>query len=137
MNWIFLAIAVAVLAALVWLGRRGPRKPNEWRSAAGIVGIACVVAGLAVMLRGLMFAGAVTVAVGIGLTAVARRVPIPFGPMSEDEARRVLGVEDVATADQIQAAYRTRMRTAHPDRGGDPAVAARLNTARDKLLKKR
>ncbi len=135
MIWILLAIAV--LAALVWLGRRGPKKPNEWRSAAGIVGIACVVAGLAVMLRGLMFAGGATVLVGIALSLVARRIPIPFGPMTEDEARRVLGVEDLATADQIQAAYRARMRTAHPDQGGDPVVAARLNTARDKLLKKR
>lgn len=135
MTWIFLA--VAVFAALVWLGRRGPKKPNEWRSAAGIVGIACIVAGVAVMVRGLMFAGGATVLVGIALSLVARRVPIPFGPMTEDEARRVLGVEDIATVDDIQAAYRARMRTAHPDQGGDPAVAARLNTARDKLLKKR
>ena len=135
MIWIFLAIGV--LTALVWLGRRGPKQPNEWRSAAGIVGIACIVAGIAVMVRGLMFAGMVTVAVGIALSMVARRIPIPFGPMSEDEARRVLGVEDIATVEQIQAAYRARMRTAHPDQGGDAAVAARLNTARDKLLKKR
>lgn len=130
-------LAVAVFAALVWLGRRGPKKPNEWRSAAGIIGIACIVAGLAVMLRGLVLAGSVTVAVGLALSLVAKRIPLPFGPMTEDQARTILGVDIDATEAQIQTAYRTRMRTAHPDQGGDAAEAARLNTARDRLLKKR
>jgi hypothetical protein len=134
---IFVVLALAVFAALVWLGRRGPRQPNEWRSAAGIVGVACVVAGIAVMVRGLVFAGAATIAVGLVLSGVARRIPLPFGPMTEAEARRVLGVGELATAAEIQAAYRTRMRTAHPDQGGDEAEAARLNTARDRLLKQR
>ncbi|MBX7249713.1 MAG: molecular chaperone DnaJ [Caulobacteraceae bacterium] len=130
-------LAFCVFAALVWLGRRGPKQPNEWRSAAGIVGLACIVAGIAVMVRGLVLAGAVTIAVGLALGLVARRVPLPFGPMTDDEARRVLGVDVDAGEAEIQAAYRARMRTAHPDQGGDEAVAARLNTARDRLLKKR
>jgi hypothetical protein len=130
-------LAVSVFVALVWLGRRGPKQPNEWRSAAGIIGVACIVAGLAVMVRGLVLAGSVTVAVGLVLTLVARRIPMPFGPMSDDAARRVLGVDVDATEAQIQSAYRARMRTAHPDQGGDAAEAARLNTARDRLIKKR
>jgi hypothetical protein len=130
-------LAAAVFAALVWLGRRGPKQPNEWRSAAGIIGIACIVAGLAVMLRGLVVAGTVTVVVGVVLSLVARRIPLPFGPMTEDQARSILGVDIDAGEAEIQAAYRTRMRTAHPDQGGDAAEAARLNSARDRLLKKR
>lgn len=132
-----LFLAAAVLVALIWLGRRGPKQPNEWRSAAGIIGMACVVAGLAIMVRGLVMAGAITTGVGIFLSLVARRVPLPFGPMTADEARRVLGVDIDASEAEIQAAYRARMRTAHPDQGGDAAEAARLNTARDKLIKKR
>ena len=134
MIWI---AAIGIVVVLVWLGRRGPKQPNEWRTAAGIIGMACVVAGVAAMVRGLTFAGGVIVAVGLMLAMVARRVPLPFGPMSDMEARRVLGVGEGATVDEIQAAYRTRMRKAHPDQGGDAALAARLNTARDRLMKKR
>lgn len=134
MIWI---AAIAVVIVLVWLGRRGPKEPNEWRSAAGIIGMACIVAGIAAMLRGLPVAGGLIIGVGLILALVARRVPLPFGPMSDMEARRVLGVGEGATPEEIQSAYRTRMRTAHPDQGGDPELAARLNTARDRLTKKR
>jgi hypothetical protein len=130
-------LAIAIVVAFVWLGRRGPKQPNEWRAAAGIVGMACIVAGIAVMVRGLTVAGAIIIVVGVILALAARRVPLPFGPMSDMEARRVLGVGEDATPEQIQAAYRSRMRSAHPDQGGDPEEAARLNTARDKLTKKR
>lgn len=134
MIWI---LGLAILAALIWLGRRGPKEPNEWRAASGIIGLACIVAGIAAMLRGLTIGGGITILVGIGLALAAKRIPMPWGPMTEAEARRVLGVGEGATPEEIQAAYRARMRTAHPDQGGDPELAARLNTARDKLTKKR
>jgi len=134
MIWILLLVA---LGALVWLGRRTVKRPNEWRSAAGIIGIACIVAGIAVMLRGLPVAGGIIVAVGLSLSLAAKRVILSSGPMSEARARRVLGVSDDADADAIQAAYRARMRTAHPDKGGQADLAAQLNAARDVLLKKR
>lgn len=128
-------LAIAVIVALVWLGRRGPKKPNEWRSAAGIIGIACVVAGVATAIRGLWLAGGLIVAVGLSLTLAARRLPPSFGPMTEAQARRVLGVGEDATVEEIQSAFRSQMRKAHPDRGGEAAEAARLNAARDRLLK--
>jgi len=134
MIWI---LALVALGALVWLGRRTVQRPNEWRSAAGIIGIACVTAGVAVAVRGLWLAGIIIGAVGVSLVLTARRLVLPSGPMTEDEARRVLGVGEDATSADIQGAYRSRMRTAHPDQGGDAAVAARLNAARDKLLKRR
>lgn len=134
MIWV---LAIAVFVALVWLGRRGPKEPNEWRSAAGIVGVACIVAGIAALVRGLVFAGVATILVGIGLALVARRIPLSFGPMTDAQARRILGVEEGATSDEIQTAYRSRMRTAHPDQGGNADEAARINSARDRLTKKR
>ena len=134
MIWV---LAIAVFIALVWLGRRGPREPNEWRSAAGIIGMACIVAGIATLLRGLTVAGSIIMAVGVGLALVARRVPLSFGPMTEAQARRILGVGDEATEAEIQAPYRSRMRTAHPDQGGSADAASRLNAARDKLTGKR
>lgn len=53
------------------------------------------------------------------------------------EARRTLGVGANATETDIRAAYRAKMRQAHPDRGGAHNEAARLTAARDRLLRKR
>ncbi|MDZ7588111.1 MAG: J domain-containing protein [Parasphingorhabdus sp.] len=50
-------------------------------------------------------------------------------------ARAVLGVSPRADRATIQAAWRTRMATAHPDQGGDERMARELNRARDLLLK--
>jgi hypothetical protein len=52
------------------------------------------------------------------------------------EARALLGLGNSPTTAQIRTAFRTKMAQAHPDRGGDPALAARLTQARDRLLKK-
>lgn len=41
----------------------------------------------------------------------------------------ILGVAEDATPDQIQAAWRARRSAAHPDNGGDPEDAKRLNQA--------
>ena len=51
------------------------------------------------------------------------------------EARAVLGVGLRADADTIRAAHRRLVAEAHPDRGGSPELARRLNDARDLLLK--
>lgn len=51
------------------------------------------------------------------------------------EARAVLGVGLRADADAIRAAHRRLLAQAHPDRGGSPELARRLNMARDLLLK--
>ncbi len=45
---------------------------------------------------------------------------------------QVLGVTPTATQDEIDAAWREKMKGAHPDKpGGSDAAAARLNKARD------
>jgi hypothetical protein len=44
---------------------------------------------------------------------------------------QVLGLKPDATDEQIDVAWREKMRAAHPDRGGSDAAAARLNRARD------
>lgn len=51
-------------------------------------------------------------------------------------ARAILGVGPTASESEIRAAYRTKMRRAHPDRGGAHNEAARLTAARDRLLKR-
>jgi hypothetical protein len=63
--------------------------------------------------------------------------PAPSPPDPRDiEARAILGVGPTATASEIRAAHRAQMAQAHPDRGGSHAQAARINAARDRLLRR-
>ena len=50
------------------------------------------------------------------------------------EARAVLGVGLRADAEAIRAAHRRLLAEAHPDRGGSPELANRVNVARDTLV---
>ena len=56
------------------------------------------------------------------------------GRMTRQEALAVLGLAEGASEDDIRAAHRRLMRTAHPDGGGSDWLAARINEARDVLL---
>ena len=55
--------------------------------------------------------------------------------MTLDEAYEVLGLAPGASEADIRAAHRRLMRVAHPDTGGSDWIAARVNQARDLLLK--
>ena len=54
--------------------------------------------------------------------------------MSRAEAFDVLGLEEGASADDVEAAYKNLIVKNHPDQGGTDWLAARLNEARDVLL---
>ncbi|MEM8986284.1 MAG: hypothetical protein AAGC95_06125 [Pseudomonadota bacterium] len=55
--------------------------------------------------------------------------------MTLDEAREVLGVAPGASADDIRAAHKRLIRSVHPDAEGTDYLAAKVNAAKDMLLK--
>ncbi len=122
----------------------------EWRPGTGTLGVAALVAGLFLAVRGDWPLGLGLGAVGIVALLGTRRsagLGFPFGKgasrpgpsastrtvMSRQDAADILGVAVDADPATVRAAYLKQIRKAHPDAGGTPGLAAQLNRAREVL----
>lgn len=142
---LYVLIGIAVFVLLVWAGRRA--RPllikRELRIVSGALGSILMAAGATAAVTGRVLPGVALIAVGLGL-AISGRFGVPRADkpaaLADDpelsEARDILGVGPSASREEIQAAYGRLIRAVHPDAGGTSGLAARLNAARDALLRK-
>ena len=140
------APAILALAAWLWISRAKPGPARQARIRHAFA-IGLLLAGGLLSLRGAVVIGGPVALAGLGLImdSVRRSAGLggggggPVGttgeaPMSDAEARELLGVDADAGAEEIEAAYRALIKKVHPDTGGTAGLARRLRAARDQLL---
>lgn len=154
MAYILLGIGVFLvgLSVVHWFVSADPKAVRQLLAKAGIAVL--IVAALALIFTGRIGAAVLLLTLGAALTRFGPRqhsgrqgqsgpaggdgrVARPVaGRMSADEALEVLGLSANASRDQIKAAHRKLITKLHPDHGGTADLAARVNDAKEVLLRR-
>ena len=118
-------------------------KYPQWRIASAVLSVALFAVAAFLAIRAQWGKAIVLLVLGLWLVSVSRfpraarqaPQPPPAEPMSVAEAYAILDLQPGCTREDVQAAYTRLMKVVHPDKGGGAGLAAKLNTARDRLLK--
>lgn len=151
MGWLIIGcfIAALVFGAMVWYANTEVAKVKKALVSLALTGL-FVVAILLIV--GVARGNIGLLPLLIFLVPVARRMKAqgrpngfsgkfrqntsPRSTMSRAEALEILGLKQGATEQEIKAAYRKLIASAHPDAGGSDWMAAKLNEAKQILLGK-
>lgn len=145
---ILLGLGIAALGLLLWVA--GAFSRAKVATVKTLLAWVAALAGLALGTM-LLLTGRGATAVGAAVllgplvwswwqqaraeTGSAGRPRSKPGKMSRTEALEVLDLTDPVSDADVRAAWVQLMRVAHPDGGGSHGLAARVNQARDVLLK--
>jgi hypothetical protein len=141
-------IYLALGGGLLWLllfsqDKRPILKHVQWRVASAVVAVLAFAGAALLSLRGDWPVAIVLLVIGLWTAASARHpraaraqtAPVETATISISEAYAILDLKPGCTREDVQAAYQRLMKLVHPDRGGGAGLAAKLNAARDRLLK--
>ena len=115
---------------LLWAFATGRLKGFTYEDG---IAAALFLLGLSLFTKGRLVLGAALMSSAL-LWAAWRRSRPSARPMPVDDARRLLGVGEGATLQEIRDAHRRLIAKVHPDSGGSAELAHRVNAARDTLL---
>ena len=141
---IYLALGAGLLWFLLWLQGTNPiLKYPQWRIGSGMMGLGLFALAAFLAVRGEGLIALIPLVLGLCLTAVtrlprtgAKPSPAPVADrISIAEAYAILDLKPGCTREDVQAAYTRLIKVVHPDKGGGAGLAAKLNAARDRLLK--
>lgn len=139
MGLIWLALAAVGVWALVRLGRQAEAaRRGYWRISATLLSAVLIAGGVLAAFKGVWITAVGLVGAGLWLAVASRQRQVVRRDegLSAAEARSILGVGPDAGEAEIQAAWRRAAARVHPDQGGTQGLAARVNAARDRLLKR-
>ena len=122
-------LILVAAGGLLWAFATGRLKGFTYED--GIAAVTFLL-GLRLFTTGRLVPGAALMA-GALLWAAWRRRP-SARPMPAEDARRLLGLTEGASLQEIRDAHRRLIATVHPDVGGSAELAHRVNAARDTLL---
>lgn len=137
MGWMAI-LGIGLAAWLLWTGRL------QRMTAKDGVALGVAIIGAVMAAKGKPLAALVPLLASTGFFLWQNKIFAPKQrqkqamdgtPADIADARALLGVADDADADTIRQAHRRLIASVHPDRGGTQALAAKINAARDLLLR--
>lgn len=139
MTYLLFVLFLLLLGVLIFAFRPTRPKtyaPGEWLAAGGVLGLAIFLSRLTRMpLASLLTA--LPFLLGALRRAEEKQQVHPHQPaMTREEAALILGISVQAPPDDIERAHRRLIQKNHPDLGGTDYLAAKINQARDVLLRR-